>query len=299
MYAALDKNGSLIYAQNAQKNRAYYCCRCNQIVKLVATDARKYFRHVNKTFNSINERQIHIRGKELLLDLLGQFRLNSLESEVYLSKIQQRPDILIDQKTAIEYQCAKINLDVFQARVEGYRQLGMKNYWILGGRYLANKVQREHLKFLSFNREWGFYVLMLDSVKQELILFHHVKFLGPFSQIFAEKKIFSVNRFVELFSFRPQAYQFEDQIMNAQLLQKLRRKNDPQVQAFKLKFYLRNQLTVEEYLQTKKFPPQKPIYRYPAWQMTCGRPKTLLVQPLLNYEKQKEPPQLWKLFLLM
>ncbi len=299
MYAALDKNGVLIYAQNAQKNKSYYCCRCSSLVKLVATDSRNYFRHINKTDNSINERQIHVQGKSMLLDLLEKFKLKSLESEVYLSKIQQRPDILINHQTAIEYQCAKINLETFQQRVEGYRRIGMESFWILGGSYLTKKIQREHLKFLNFNCDWGFYLLMLDSIQKRLILFHHIKFLGPFNRIFAEKIIFSKDNFLNLFTFSPKHNPVGSQQINGQMLKKLRQKNDHKSQQFKLEFYLRNQLTVEEYLENRVFYPQKPIYIHPAWQMACGQSKTLLVQPLLNYKKPKEPPQLWKLFLLM
>lgn len=287
MYAALNKKGTLVYAKDALENQIYYCCRCKDKVKLIATAARKYFRHLNQKDNEVNERPVHKLGKSLLFSSLQKLPLKKLELEVYLPKIKQRPDILVDRQIALEYQCAKINIKVLAERIAGYRSIGMTSYWILGDDYLAASIRHEYLKFIDFNEKWGFYILMLDAKRGHLSLFHHIKFLGPFNKIYFELKVFSKEEFNQIFDFQPQYYQIEAQAMNLYLIEKLRRKNDSRSQKLKMTFYQQHQLTVEDYLSKRSFPPIKPIYEYPAWQMVCGQTKKTLSQPLLNYVKEK------------
>lgn len=282
MYAALNQTGILIYAQDAMPNQTYYCCSCNQRVKLIWTKSSQYFRHISQVNNQKNETQIHKAGKQLIASALDSFDIGRVESEVYLPKIQQRPDILINQKVAIEYQCAKINVTTLEQRVLGYRRLGMANLWILGGGYLSPKLHREHLKFVSFNRNLGFHLLMLDSTQQLLTIFYHIRFVGPFNKIYFQKTVLARADFGRILTFHPPTNALVELEMNPYTLQKLRTKNDPESQRIKMEFYIRYNLTIEDYLQHRRFKSLPPIYRYPAWQMACGQNKELLHQPLLN-----------------
>lgn len=291
MYAALDKNGTLTYAQQAVENQKYYCCHCDKQVKLILTESRRYFRHTNQADNQINERLIHLKGKKLLVDHLKKFGFQNVNLEVYLDQIQQRPDILVDQKIAFEYQCAKIDLQTLVERVNGYRKLAMKNIWVLGGGYLGMRLRKEHLKFINFNYSWGHFIMMLDSLNQQLTLFHHIKFLGPFNKIFYQRETFVDEEIYQVFHCRPSEYQLQKQVMDDYFLQKLRQKNDPKSQKIKLDFYRLHKQTVEDYLRGYEFSPQVPIYSNPAWQVVCGRENELLIQPLLNFEQIKKPPQ--------
>lgn len=282
MYAALNQAGTLVNAQAATSGEKYYCCHCAKRVKLVLTDSRKYFRHANKVNNEINERIIHMKGKGVIISEIAKLNPREVAMEVFLPKIQQRPDILIDNKVAIEYQCAKIDTATFTERVEGYRKIKMTNIWILGGGYLDNHVRREHLKFLAYSRSWGHYLLMLDSEHRTLTLFHHIQFVGPFNKIHSQKRMFHAQELSQIFAFQPSVKSLYPQQINTYLLQKIRRQNDRASQRIKLAFYQRRKLTVEEYLDGQIFSPLRPIYKHPAWQMRCGQERTRLEQPLLD-----------------
>lgn len=289
MYAALNESGTLIYAQNAKEKDKYFCCRCEKPVKLIATKARKYFRHLNKTNNDINERSIHSVGKKIILDLLKNH--SNVEEEFFLPEIQQRPDIfLVDQKIAIEYQCALLKINLLEERILGYRHLGIKSIWILGGDYLDDRVHRKHLKFINFSDKLGYYIIMLDSIKQAFTVFHHIKFIGPFNQVFFQRQIFQDAKLTDILEFEPLDYQLNPVLMNQHFIHRLRQKNDRNSQQVKMDFFQRHQITVEDYLNNRYFVPVAPIYFYPAWQMACGQGKRLLRQPLLEFKTKKKPP---------
>lgn len=297
MYAALNQQGILTYAQVAIEKETYYCCNCGQKVKLILTASKNYFRHTNKITNDINERQIHVLGKQIILTELKKLNL-PVETEHYLPQICQRPDLLVNQRLAVEYQCAKINIQTLTKRIRGYQQLKLPSIWILGGNYFSQQVKQEHLKFIDYNLNWGFYLIMLNSVQKQLILFHHIKFLGPFNKIFAQKEIFSDDKLGQIFTSHPKRCQLSPQVMDEYLLTNLRRRNDDKSRKVKMEFYLRQQLTVEDYLRERTFPPLPPIYVDNAWQMACGVSKQYLKQPLLDSKRQKRPPAMG-VFLLM
>lgn len=289
MYAALNESGTLIYAQNAKEKGKYFCCRCEKPVKLITTKARKYFRHLNKINNDINEREIHLAGKKIILNLLKDF--SNVKTEFFLPTIQQRPDIfLTEQKIAIEYQCALLKINLLEERVLGYHQLGIKSIWILGGNYLDDQIHKKHLKFLNYSDRLGYYIIMLDSKRQIFTVFHHIKFIGPFNQIFFQRQIFQERHLAEMLDFEPQGYRLNPVLMNQHFIRRLRQKNDHNSQQVKLDFFQRHHITVEDYLDNRYFVPIAPIYFYPAWQMACGQSKRLLRQPLLEFKTRKKPP---------
>lgn len=282
MYAALNETGLLVDALQAKKGNNYYCCHCKQRVKLIITESRIYFRHRNKCNNEINERLIHQKGKKLLMSELSKLNLQSLASEVYLSKIKQRPDILVNENFAVEYQCAQINVGILTKRVVGYRSAGIRNIWILGGHYLKSKLGREHLKFISYNKTWRFYLLTLDSHQGIMTLFYNIEFIGPFNKVVYRKKIFPRTEFCKLFIFRPKLIQKSRIYTDKRWLKKIRKKNDSVSQKFKLNFYTVHKMTVEEYLKEDKFEAEFPIFANPAWQRRCGQMPKRLKQPLLK-----------------
>lgn len=288
MYAALNKSGILIYAQNALEKDQYFCCRCEKPVKLITTKTRKYFRHLNKINNDINERDIHLIGKKIILDLLKEFE--NIETEFFLPTIQQRPDILVDHKVAIEYQCALLKINLLEERVLGYRQLGIRSIWILGGDYLDDQVRKKHLKFINYSQKLGYYIIMLDSQKKSFTVFHHIKFIGPFNRIFFQRQIFQDKQLKEILNFEPQDYHLNPVLMNQHFIRRLRQKSDTNSQQVKMDFFQHHQITVEDYLLDRYFVPMAPIYFYPAWQMACGQSKRLLRQPLLEFKVEKKPP---------
>lgn len=291
MYAALDKTGLLINACDALERNEYFCCKCQKRVKLISTNNRKYFRHENKKDNDLNEREIHLLGKKIIKTEIGKLKPHTLETEVYLKKIKQRPDILVDQRIAFEYQCANLDVEVLKKRVIGYHKANMKNIWILGGHYLSNKLKREHLKFIDYNDNFKYYILMLDSQQKCFRLFHHINFLGPFNRLIYQKETFSSDKFEKMFRTEFSGRILKDLLLDDYFLERIRRQNDIVTKEIKLNFYLKHNCPLEEYLKGRFFKPEAPIYKTPAWQRQCGQKNIFLDQPLIKYRYQKIPHQ--------
>jgi len=203
MYAALNKEGQLIYAQDAVEKQKYFCSQCARPVKLVVTTKKIFFRHENVSFNKINERSTHVQGKILIATTLTKYLAVNVELEHFFPEIQQRPDIWVQQHVAVEYQCAKIDVQTLEQRVSGYQQVGVQNIWILGGDYLDTKIRRKHLKFLSYSGDLGYYLLMLNSEKRQFTFFYQIELVGPFSQIVAQRQVFYERDFEQIFRFQP------------------------------------------------------------------------------------------------
>jgi len=73
MYAALDKDGRLVYAQDAVEKQKYFCSQCAKPVKLVSTVKKTFFRHEGVSTNKLNERSTHVRGKILIATTLAKY----------------------------------------------------------------------------------------------------------------------------------------------------------------------------------------------------------------------------------
>lgn len=291
MYAALNQQGTLINACDAISTDSYICSQCLKPVKLILGSAKPFFRHESLNNNSVHERLIHQQGKAIIAQVLQNHWQVPVELEIFLPDIQQRPDILVDRKLAFEYQCAKIDVQELVKRVQGYSSKKFVNIWILGGNYLSEKLTSEHLKFLAYNEKWKYYLMLFDSQRIRLIIFHHIKFVGPFSKITAQKKVFTRYNLSKVFDFEPTVKVDKPSRVNYRLLRKLRSKNDDRSQKIKMKFFQKYQLTIEEKLQGRLFNPQPPIYRYPAWQMYASGERVYLQQPLLKNCPHKKPPQ--------
>ncbi|GEO78413.1 competence protein [Companilactobacillus mindensis DSM 14500] len=292
MYAALNKQGTLTNACNAIPTDVYFCSQCLKPVKLIVGSAKPFFRHENLKHNSVHERLIHQQGKAIIAQVLQSRWQVPVELEVFLADIQQRPDILVDNKIVFEYQCAKIDVKELAQRVRGYDNKQLANIWILGGNYLSEKLTSEHLKFLAYNAEWKYYLLLFDSQRIRLIIFHHIKFVGPFSKLTAQKKVFTRYNLIKIFDFKPIVKADKLSRINYRLLRKLRSKNDDRSQKIKMDFFQKHQLTIEEELKGRSFRSQPPIYRYPAWKMYASGEKIYLNQPLLKNKPHKKPPQM-------
>ncbi|WP_125565552.1 competence protein CoiA [Companilactobacillus insicii] len=286
MYAALNQDKKLINAIESNFDEKYYCVDCERPVVLIKNDNNAFFRHENINHNDENERNIHRKGKELIVNALKILGYQDVESEYYLKTIKQRPDILINRSTIIEYQCAKISADKLSNRVESYHALRIPNIWILGGEYLSNQIYRVHLKFVSYRKPWGFYLIMLDSMHEQIKLFYGIKLFGPFNKIKYKSQVFLIEDIQEMFNFEADLTETECLTINAYQLEKIRKVKSKKADALKLKFYKANNQTVEDFLGNKKFGAIKPIYQNHQWKLVCGEQAEYLRQPFLNTKKE-------------
>jgi len=122
----------------------FFCPECGEAVIVRAgTKIIPHFAHrsnVNCTNYARGEGVYHEQGKLLLYKWLLSQHI-STELEPYLPDIRQRPDLFIrinQRKIAIEYQCARMPLEVIRKRNEGYQKANITPIWILG----ANQFKR-------------------------------------------------------------------------------------------------------------------------------------------------------------
>ncbi|WP_125771374.1 competence protein CoiA [Companilactobacillus furfuricola] len=288
MYAALDEKDQLINAIDCDKAGKFKCPNCQRPVVLIRGEKTPFFKHESEHYNEINERPVHKKGKSMLMKALRDSTSAScqIEEEVYLEDIDQRPDIMVDGKTVIEYQCAKLDLKRLSKRVNSYKDKGLENLWILGGDYLSEKITKQHLKFLSYNPSWRFYIVMLNTETKKLSLFYEVRFVGPFNRLAYHKKTFAMKNFRHFLDFQPKQDQIKQVTISEHQIERIRRINDPKINRFKTSYYQRHHQRVEDFLVGQKFEMLKPIYQTYHWMMKCGSTPRRIRQPLLNATKK-------------
>lgn len=140
MLLAMKNDHHLIFANNADLRRQYYCPCCGERVILRHGPCKvAHFAHQKGSNCGFSEGETseHLRGKQQLLTW-AQERGYCPQLEVYLPEIQQRPDLLLQvnsRKIALEFQCSPLSLTRLRERNQGYRQLNIKPLWLLGAPY--------------------------------------------------------------------------------------------------------------------------------------------------------------------
>lgn len=165
MLTAITENGRHIsLVANWDKSKLQKICQgelllcpaCKEQVQIkMGLQRIWHFAHVSKKdckFQHEHESEYHRKGK---IDLYHWFKKQNIDAEleVYLPKITQRPDLLVNwnkQAYAIEYQCSTIDKSLLLKRTNSYLKENIKPIWVVGGNRL--KKSREHvLKLTAFD----------------------------------------------------------------------------------------------------------------------------------------------------
>ncbi|MFA1818936.1 competence protein CoiA [Virgibacillus oceani] len=160
MLQAMTKDGipvTLAMLTKAQINQLkqdrilFYCPACKQEVIIKAgikTIAHFAHRSIAECpSHEGGESVYHERGKLMLYQWLKSQGL-SVQLEIYLPNIRQRPDLLLNihnKRIAIEFQCAVISMEEVRKRNAGYRAADITPIWILGGNQL-HRISDSHFK---------------------------------------------------------------------------------------------------------------------------------------------------------
>ena len=145
MYAAL-LNDTLVLAveeakltkSNNKVKKHYFCPHCEREVQLVYKDEQSYFKHIPSKVNLSGENEEHAQSKRILTQALRAVHFNA-QTEVNLANGQLRADILAASNLAFEIQCAPLNKSEFRHRHFLYRQIGVKDIWIVGKRHFLRQ----------------------------------------------------------------------------------------------------------------------------------------------------------------
>ena len=181
MYAALLNNILVLAIEEAklpQSNnkikKHYFCPHCEREMRLVSKDKRPYFKHIPSEINLFGENKEHAQSKKLLTQALREVHFNA-QTEASLADGQLRADVLAASNLAFEIQCAPLNKSEFRHRHFLYKQIGIKDIWIVGKRhFLGQNVKKSQLIFFRRNNFWQDYYLEIDPFKKIIRLKYNV-----------------------------------------------------------------------------------------------------------------------------
>ncbi|MFK2825808.1 competence protein CoiA family protein [Bacillus sp. B190/17] len=186
MLVAVDQYGqavSLANRPNEQlihevRSSRHFCPSCRQPVILKAGAIKiPHFAHASshacEAFSE-GESERHLKGKADMHNWIR--RTHEVEMEAYLPEISQRPDLLVDGKVAMEYQCSHMSVDLFVNRTEGYKQNGLFPFWIYGGPPIKKRAQLYHFSvfhrlFFQYSPLFGFWFLSYCPDRELFILY--------------------------------------------------------------------------------------------------------------------------------
>ncbi|MGW7975466.1 competence protein [Staphylococcus xylosus] len=171
MFYAKDGNGVLITAHNANKNCDYKCPHCqNKVILKKGTMKTAHFAHVHRSSNFCNKGETyeHYMFKYELAQ-----QLNKLEYyvviEPYIYQCYQYPDLIINNKIAIEIQFSNITIDNIKKRSNALASIGFDVIWIIG-KLKYNK----RTKILILNKSERTYI---NLKRRQLFSWHSDTFL--------------------------------------------------------------------------------------------------------------------------
>jgi competence protein CoiA len=198
-----------------RKYKKFFCPICRQeVVMKIGNQRIPHFAHKKESNCSVNlerESHIHLLGKKQLFDWFNHQKI-PVQIEPYLSLIRQRPDLLVQwegNQYTIEFQCSKLEQQLFMERTKSYQKHRISPIWIAGaahltklsaGRFHMNEFQWLFLQSLFQNQD-----PIMIYYCPETSRFHILSNLFPASpkEIFASHSSFNLKEvtFPELISY--------------------------------------------------------------------------------------------------
>lgn len=217
MYAAL-LNDTLVLAveeakltkSNNKLKKHYFCPHCEREVQLVYKDEQSYFKHIPSKVNLSGENEEHAQSKRILTQALRAVHFNA-QTEVNLANGQLRADILAASNLAFEIQCAPLNKSEFRHRHFLYRQIGVKDIWIVGKRhFLRQNIKKSQLIFFRRNNFWREYYLEIDPFKKIIRLKYNVLLEPLTNKVHFQEEKFAISAkgLKKLWHFQPSLHKY-------------------------------------------------------------------------------------------
>lgn len=217
MYAAL-LNDTLVLAveeakltkSNNKVKKHYFCPHCEREVQLVYKDEQSYFKHIPSKVNLSGENEEHAQSKRILTQALRTVHFNA-QTEVNLANGQLRADILAASNLAFEIQCAPLNRSEFRHRHFLYRQIGVKDIWIVGKRhFLRQNIKKSQLIFFRRNNFWREYYLEIDPFKKIIRLKYNVLLEPLTNKVHFQEEKFAISAkgLKKLWHFQPSLHKY-------------------------------------------------------------------------------------------
>lgn len=184
MFFAKNQAGELIDLTRIKRDEVkqlkkmnWFCCDCQEPVILKAGRIKQmHFAHGKdsecQSFSEGETRE-HLAGKTLLYQNCCHHQIQ-VELEAYLPKLKQRPDVLVDQKLALEFQCSPLSFERLKERTDNYQKHGYEVLWILGRELFSfgkkGPLSKGQQQFIQFSNCLGYYSFGLRVETSELVL---------------------------------------------------------------------------------------------------------------------------------
>lgn len=155
-----------------QKSKLWFCPCCQTQVQIKnGTVKRPHFAHKKKEdclAFSENESEEHLTGKALIAENCEKFGLK-YQLEAYLPNLKQRPDVLIEDKLAVEFQCSPLSIERFKERTLNYQKNDYQVIWLTGRQFHVKKqLSTLQKNFIYLSRKLGFYTWELDVTQKSI-----------------------------------------------------------------------------------------------------------------------------------
>ena len=174
MQVSFDENGSLInLLEKLPKAGKFFCPACKSEVILKSGQIKMpHFAHKslkNCEFWAENESEQHLSLKKELYDWTKKDE--KIEVEKYLPQLEQTPDLLVNDKIALEVQCSRLSIARLRERTKNYKNHDYHVFWLLGrDLWLREKLDNLQRQFLYFSQNLGFYLWELDLSARKIRL---------------------------------------------------------------------------------------------------------------------------------
>ncbi|AQP54158.1 hypothetical protein CBF34_06370 [Vagococcus penaei] len=165
------------------RDKKWYCCCCGSLLclkngsQLMSHFAHKSKQHCDSFAES--ESQEHLTGKAIIAQNCRHYQ-HEYQLEAYLPTLNQRPDVLIVPKIAIEFQCSQLALSRFIERSQTYQRHGYYVCWLLGRELFVRrplkKLSTLQIHCLRLSNTLGFYLWGVDVLTLELKLVYYIRY---------------------------------------------------------------------------------------------------------------------------
>lgn len=175
MLCARDENGNIVNLLKAIPEKGIYTCpACNSRVRLKQGQIKMpHFAHLSLqgcTVWSENESVQHLTLKKILYQWFYDSGC-AVEIEKYLPQLRQTPDLLVNEKIAIEVQCSPLSIRRLRERTINYQKGGYVVIWLLGqDLWLTKSITALQCDLIYFSKNCGFYCWELDLLRKQLRL---------------------------------------------------------------------------------------------------------------------------------
>ncbi|KRM21077.1 competence protein CoiA [Latilactobacillus graminis] len=181
MKVAQTAQGHLIRAEEAVKSQlktGFFCPKCQKAVHLHCGGQKApYFAHIAHYVPGGGEGLAHQVGKQAIAELASMLNWQvTFEAAI---GFEQRADVFLtqhQQQLIVEYQCSPLTPSKLNQRTLGYRRQHLPVQWVVGDRYrfVKHHLSQQQLGFISYRRQWGFYVVCYSVKQHQWLLYHHI-----------------------------------------------------------------------------------------------------------------------------